>query len=172
MYSNEKGTLAYFFFQKPHIPAFRSTSASKQTFLFVFRCNGVSGSLAATPVALNSISAPPVRQHHDNDTLQATFTTGCPNVRLKTFSLKTDRLSVYLWAVSECCKILYTIWKPQTGLIDNSITRNCMVMVTSAAKRSIRRDLQRRRGVVRPGTRLNNYPSSFPRLFARHTSLF
>lgn len=48
--------------------------------------------------------------------------------------------------------VKYNIPQPQTALIDNTIPPNGMVMVTSAAKRSIRRDLDRGHGVVREGT--------------------
>lgn len=118
-------------------------------------CPCVSYNYYSCGLKFNWIATPPVCQHHDNEILQATFTTGSLNVHLKTLKwIPCDGLavvqlqdfkrlffSVYLWAISECCKIYRTVRQPQTALIDNTIPRNYMVMVTSAAKHSIRHDL-------------------------------
>lgn len=148
-------------------------------------CPCVSYNYYSCGLKFNWIATPPVCQHHDNEILQATFTTGSLNVHLKTLKwIPCDGLavvqlqdfkrlffSVYLWAISECCKIYRTVRQPQTALIDNTIPRNYMVMVTSAAKHSIRHDLHQGH-MWSGGHQQNNYLSLFPLLLSHHISLF
>ena len=64
--------------------------------------------------------------------------------------LLKDSFSLYVYG-PVLNVVQYTIRKPQRAVINNTFQRNCMVMVTSTAKHSIRHDLHRGHVVVREG---------------------
>lgn len=95
--------------------------------------------------------------HHDNETLLfIPPADGCA-----TFKISKDPFSLCIYAafpkapknkIHFFLKRCVPFESHKQVLIDNTIPRNCTVMVTSAAKRSISHDLQWGHSVVREGT--------------------